>query len=157
MNKHIYIEIKDATRLEHVRQGMLRAFEIVKSAGKYDKIGYVAGIVSSDGDHKIQENREKLEKYTRKLRSQLGYPVFSSVDVFGDNGVWNQLEEVEFDRELREEHFRKFWRDILKSGHVTDIFMTPRWRNSTGARDEHRTAKEMKIKIHLVDETMLQK
>lgn len=45
----------------------------------------------------------------------------------------------------------KFWRDILESGHVTDIFMTPRWEQSKGAIDEHEAAKQLGIKIHYMN------
>ena len=65
---------------------------------------------------------------------------------------YDQMEEVEFERELREHHFVQFWKMILKSGHITDIFMTPRWEISRGAKVEYITAKKLKIKIHFVKE-----
>lgn len=36
-------------------------------------------------------------------------------------------------------HFMEFWREILRSGVISDVSFTPRWRKSLGANDEHKT------------------
>lgn len=47
---------------------------------------------------------------------------------------------------------RFFWREIFKSGHVTDVFMTPRWEKSKGAVDEYKTAQKIGLTIHYLQE-----
>ncbi len=155
MNSQIYEEIKNSTKLAHVKEGLIRIFLEIKTAGEHDRIGYVSGAITSDGDDKMDCNIAILEKYTRALQKKEGTPMFFSFDVFG-NGVYNKLEEVQFERELREEHFRNFWKMILSSGHITDMYMTPGWERSIGARDEHKTATKHKIRIHNVDESILE-
>jgi len=154
MKGEIYQEIQHSTKLDHVREGLIRTFETVKSAEIDQKIGVVSGIVSSDGDHKIEENVVRLAKFTEAIGKQNGFPVFSTAEVFGD-GIYDKVEEFQFERELREEHFRRFWRILFESGHITDIFMTPGWERSVGANDEHEIAKKLGMKIHYVEESIL--
>ncbi|MEK7558669.1 MAG: DUF4406 domain-containing protein [Patescibacteria group bacterium] len=147
----IYNSIKHSTSLEHVHEGLIKVIKKISESSVNQRIGFVAGIISSDGDENMPNNIEKLRQYTEKLRKKYNFPIFSSVDVFS-NGLYDQMEEVEFERELREHHFVQFWKMILKSGHITDIFMTPRWEMSRGAKVEYITAKKLKIKIHFVKE-----
>lgn len=147
----IYNGIKHSTSLEHVNEGLIKVIKKISESSVSQRIGFVAGIISSDGDENMPNNIEKLRQYTEKLRKKYNFPIFSSVDVF-NNGLYDQMEEVEFERELREHHFVQFWKMILKSGHITDIFMTPRLEMSRGAKVEYITAKKLKIKIHFVKE-----
>lgn len=87
--------------------------------------------------------------YVEKLRRVHKFPMFSAVDVFSDN-IYAQLEEMALSFEKREVKIRSFWRQIFKSGYVTDIFMAPRWDKSKGATDEHETAKQIGLKIHYI-------
>lgn len=75
--------------------------------------------------------------------------MFSAIDVFSSE-IYERLAEWKLPFNEREVKARSFWRKILKSGHVTDIFMTPRWEKSKGATDEHKTAKEIGLKIHYI-------
>ncbi len=154
MNDRFYKEIKDSTTLTHVAEGLIKVFKEVRTAEKSEKLGYVSGIITSDGNKKIKDNMNRLEKYTIALRNKLSFPVFSGVDVFEDR-VYSKLEEREFAREMRQNHFIEFWRKVLRSGHITDIFMTPRWEESEGARDEMDIAKKQKIEIHFINEAFL--
>lgn len=74
-------------------------------------------------------------------------PYFQSRDVFSD-GVYERINS----HTIPVQGWLDFWGDILKVGHVTDIFMTPRWEVSTGARDEYRIAQELGLTIHQLTE-----
>jgi hypothetical protein len=154
MNNLIYPEIKHATRLSHVEAGLINVLHTVKKTGNHKKLGYVSGIITSDGPDKTEENIKILEKYTLAVRNRVDFPIFSGVDVFDDR-IYGQLEETEFEREMQQNHFIKFWRNILRSGHITDIFMTPRWDESEGAKDEFDVANEQKIEVHYINEAFL--
>ncbi len=39
----------------------------------------------------------------------------------------------------------------MECGYITDIFMTPRWEHSEGARDEHKNAIKAGMTIHYVE------
>ncbi len=119
--------------------------------GGITRIGYVAGIITSDGPEYFQANRKRLADYVKKLRKIHKFPMFSAIDVFSSE-VYERLKEWKLPFAEREMKVRSFWRKILKSGHVTDIFMTPRWEKSKGASDEHRTAKKIGLKIHYIEE-----
>jgi hypothetical protein len=66
--------------------------------------------------------------------------------------MFDMIEEMELVYEVREQHFQNFWRGILGSGHVTDIFLTPRWKESRGATDEFQTATTLGIEVHDLEE-----
>ncbi len=153
MKQKIQNAIKNSTNLKHIEKAIMDLFLELKKEKSKQKIGYVAGIVTSDGEENMQRNIERLEKLTEKLREKLNFPIFSSVDIFG-GGIYDKIEDFHLERPLREKAFIKFWRVLLKSGHITDIYMTPRWDESKGAKDEHKTAKETGIEIHYVNEEL---
>ncbi|MEK6839928.1 MAG: hypothetical protein AABX72_03230, partial [Nanoarchaeota archaeon] len=96
---------------------------------KYEKIGYVAGIITSDGPGKIEVNRKRLIKYTDILEGLYDFPLFSAVDIFSDE-VYERTEEKMLDADIRDKRFAKYRGRDIRSGHVTDIFMTPGWQRS---------------------------
>lgn len=151
MEKNIGPALKNATTLFHVKKELIKLFKATKNqtGGGIIRIGYVAGIVNSDGPQYFEINRKKLANHAGKLRRIHKFPMFSAVDVFSDY-VYAQLEEMELSFDQREAKMRSFWRKILKSGCVTDIFMTPRWDRSNGAVDEHKTAKTIGLTIHYI-------
>lgn len=151
MTSDIYQEIKHSTCLKHVHSGLTKVIKEINKNTKMRRrrLGFVSGILTSEGDKNMPKNIERLKRYTKEIRDTHNFPIFSSVDVFG-NGIYDQIEEVKFERELREHHFIQFWKMILETGHITDIFMTPRWEKSRGANIEFATAKELKITIHFV-------
>ncbi|MDO8621118.1 MAG: DUF4406 domain-containing protein [Candidatus Levybacteria bacterium] len=149
MFKNIRPALKNATTLHHVKKELVKFLEITKNKNGNIKIGYVAGILNSDGPQHFESNRKKLADYAEKLRKIHEFPIFSGVDIFS-NEVYSRLEEWRLSLEEKEEKARLFWREILESGHITDIFMTPRWEKSKGANDEHETAKKIGLKIHYV-------
>ncbi|MEK7551727.1 MAG: DUF4406 domain-containing protein [Patescibacteria group bacterium] len=149
MRNEIQSAIKGLTKLENVLQEVNNLLNEIRKQSTEKRIGYVAGIITSDGKEHMQRNIDILEKHTEKIKKQYGFPIFSAVDIFG-NGVYQKLDDFNQEERLREKSFIEFWRKILSSGHVTNIFMTPRWKESKGATDEHETAKKLGIKIHYI-------
>lgn len=150
MRTKIYQQIREATSLSEVQEGLVRVFRTVKEAEPNQRIGIVSGIITSEGDEFMERNIKRLHLYTAHLSQQHDFPLFSSVDVFG-NGLYTQIKEFSLERELREKHFVDFWRGVFRSGHLTNVFMTPRWEISSGARDEHAISVEEQIAIHYID------
>lgn len=151
MHRNIGSSLKTVKNLAHVREEFVQLFKATKNE-KGIRIGYVAGILTSDGRKHFEINRKRLADYTRALCKIHKFPIFSAVDVFSDN-IYKQLEEMALSFEEREVKMRSFWREILESSCVTDIFMTPRWDKSKGATDEHETAKRIGLKIHYPEDT----
>lgn len=117
--------------------------EYVRQEG-ITRIGYVSGIISSDGPDKIAENRIRLNRITDLLRSTEQFPIFSAVDIFSDH----IYEVCSRDGRKSNSDFINFWRSVLKTKLITDIFMTPRWEESEGATDEHNIAEQLGLNIH---------
>jgi hypothetical protein len=143
-------EIKNSTKkVKNLNQIAKNTILILKKC-KIDeakRIGYVAGIVTSDGPENIDKNVKNLTKFTNKIRERNSFPIFSSTDVFSKKCI-AKLDEMNLPPEKIEVEFWKFWRKLLRSGYITDIFMTPGWDRSLGAQDEHKTAKKAGLKIH---------
>ena len=126
MHKNIGPALKSATSLFHVKKELVELFKVTrKQAGVgIIRIGYVAGIITSEGPEYFEANRKRLADYVKKLRKIHKFPMFSAVDIFTSE-VYERLEEWKLPFVEREVKARSFWRKILKSGHVTDVFMTP--------------------------------
>lgn len=139
----------DSTNLAAVRDKVVALFDQTRQRTGTKRIGYVAGIINSDGPEKVEENRQRLAEYTERIREEQDFPIFSATDIFSKE-LFAKLEEVKLGGPERNEAFMRFWREILESGNVTDIFMTPRWEQSVGATDEHKTATKLGITIHCV-------
>ncbi len=127
------------TKIEVVQTGIINALGTIKRDG-VKKLGFVSGIISSDGEKHIPANMEALTIYTEFYRTHMPFPVFSATDVFHPWTVkkFNLTQPEWFD----------FWNNVLNSGKITDVFMTPRWKDSQGSIEEHKTAKRLKLKVH---------
>ena len=113
-------------------------------------VGYVAGAISSDDREIVVHNIERLAQYTEQVRKKSSFPVFSATDIFTDQ-LYERMRVGEMPKDQRERDFQKFWRLILGSGYVTDLYMTPGWEQSKGATDEHETARTLGINIVYLD------
>lgn len=140
MKEAIREQVRQATTLAEVGEGLLRVLVQEK------QVGYVAGIITSDGPEHIKDNIRRLGEWTERIREREGKPTFSAVDVF-DDALFARLNASA----LPQDSWWIFWRGVLGSGYVTDIYMTPRWQESTGARDEHETALKLGITIHYLE------
>lgn len=126
MHKSIGPALKSATSLFHVEKELVKLLKATRQQeGGITRIGYVAGIINSDGQKYFEINRKKLVNHAKKLRRIHKFSIFSAVDVFSSE-VYERLEEWKLPFNEREAKVRAFWRKILKSGHITDIFLTPR-------------------------------
>jgi hypothetical protein len=135
--------IKKASSIEEVLQITLEIISQTKKDNSEARIGYVAGKVTTDGKENILKNLKRLHSFTEDIRKEFGENIFSAADVFDEEVYW----KINIARPIHEEEFYALWQRIVGSG-ITDIFMTPEWEKSTGASDEHKTAKKLGIKIH---------
>ena len=147
MKQQIRIAVNDAKNLAEIRTALLQLFQNIKQQENQSQIGYVAGILYSDGPEYFERNRQLLAKRTEMIRSTQTFPIFSAYDIFSD-GIYDQIEERKLSVQDARDIFIQFWRDILGSGLISDIFMTPRWEFSEGAKDEHQTAQKFGLTIH---------
>lgn len=143
MQERIREAVKDSETLNEVRDNILTLLKNLFEIDGATQIGYVSGIITSDGKEKIGENIERLQRFTEHVRKTSGFPIFSSIDVFPDE-LFNRLGGAK----IGKEEWEVFWREVLQSPYVTDMFMTPRWNQSTGATDEFRTAKATGKTLH---------
>lgn len=84
MEKNISSALISARSLFYVKKELVKLFRIMKrqSKGGITRIGYVAGIINSDGPKHFEINRKKLANHAEKLRKIHKFPMFSAVDVF---------------------------------------------------------------------------
>jgi len=148
MKEKIKEAVETGETLEEIKNNLLKVLREQRESG-VDRIGYVAGIVTSEGPQKIDENVRTLNKHISEIGACSGFPVFSPADIFS----WELVERLGITKmplTKIEEATAKFWEDILGSGYITDIFMTPRWEQSIGARGEHEVAKKKGLTIHYI-------
>lgn len=153
MKKDIQKSITKAMSLDEIATDVLSLFDEIKLEEKTKKLGYVSGIITSEGKDKMSQNIKRLDKFTEHVRSSYDFPIFSATDIFTDE-VYSRLAEMKMEHAELHKKFVRFWRTILSGGHVTDIFMTPRWHTSRGATDEHITAQELGLKIYYIEEEL---
>ena len=146
MKSEIYQALQGTTCLDEALHRLTVLFSQIKDKNPDQRIGYVSGIISSDGDEKLPENIARLSGFTDKLRDEVGYCLFSATDVFG-NGLREKVEEMKLPRQQREPILIQFWGNVLKTGYVNDIYMTPRWTESQGARSEYEISKQEGIVV----------
>ncbi len=148
MKERIEEAVRNAKNIDEVKSLVLSVLEETRSKGA-ERVGYVAGLITSEGPENIDKNVQRLVKFTDNIRTQKDFPIFSSTDVISDE-LFERLGLEEFQKT----DWEKFWRDILgaEGRYITDIFMTPRWEVSRGSRDEHAVAKEVGMQIHYLTE-----
>lgn len=143
IERRILGAIQQANVLEEVQTAISDVLQELSGG----RIGYVSGIVTSDGAGKVEENLQRLKDFARKMRERFGFPIFSPSDVFPKD-ILGRIQE----NGATNNDFVEFWRALLNSGHITDIFMTPRWQESHGATDEHQIAQEKGLKVHYLNQ-----
>jgi hypothetical protein len=134
--------VVNANNIEEVKTLLLDVLKKVREEGA-EKIGYVAGIITSEGPENIDRNVKRLAGFADSVCLQSNFPIFSSTYLITD-ALFEKLGM----QTIAQADWQKFWRDVLSSGFITDIFMTPRWEISYGSCDEHKTAQEVGMKIH---------
>lgn len=138
-----------AENFHDIKESIMQQLYALKKQG-VQRIGFVSG--------RVRENTkdwEKLAAYTKKIREESEFPIFSSTDIFQVKELWKKLPEPKLPQTEKEEKFKELFREIL-SGGVTDIFMTPGWDKYSlpgklsGAEYEHKTAQDIGINIESV-------
>ena len=144
MQAEIRQAVKDAKTLVEVRDSLFNLFRQLRALGQ-PRIGYVSGVITSEGKEHVSENIQKLDNFTKQIRTQQEIPVFSATDVFDDT-LFERLEAAGFVNT----DWEVFWKEVLgtEDKFVTDMFMTPGWEHSHGASDEHRIAQQTGMKIY---------
>ena len=145
MKESLRKAIRDVSSIEDVLRVTVLVITGIKNNNPEAKIGYVAGKVTADGLENIEKNLKRLHKFTDIIAKEFEGQIFSAADVFNDEVYWR----INLAKPIHEKDFYSFWRQVVGSG-VTDIFMTPEWEKSTGASDEHTTAKQLGIRIHYI-------
>lgn len=136
-----------ANTLDEVKTSLLNLLEKVRKNNPH--LGYVSGIISSDGEEYIARNKQILSLYTLKISLENNMPTFSTVDIFS-KALLERTKLLNLPVTEREQKLRNFWEEVLSSGLITDIYFTPRWRRSTGAKLEHQVAKKHGLTLHYV-------
>lgn len=132
-----------AKDLDEIADGVIGVLQNLHESG-VKRIGFVCGKVSADDPDLLRNNTDTLDKYTRAVRQEVSFPVFSCIDVFPTKLYW------EMEKESKEK-WKELWRKVFRSGYLTDIFMTDKWTTSEGALDEYDTAKRLKMNIRYVE------
>ncbi len=143
--------LEKVQNVDEVRAAVLTLLKEMREVRKFDRIGFVSGIIFSEGIQFKKRNLNRLSAYTQKLQKTNEYPIFSAVDIFY-NGLFERLPESKLPEIKRRPIFFAFWKNIMESGYITDLFMTPRWEKSQGARDEIDKGKKIGMTIHYVEE-----
>lgn len=126
-------------------RNQLRAINKLKQASKKTadgKVGFVSGKIMSNGLILAFRNLRMIARYTGNVRKKVDFPVFSASDFLLDEA----LHSLYFGKKADQ----KYWKDIIESGYITDIFMTPGWEKSRGAVNEYKIAIDRKLKIHYI-------
>ena len=82
-----------------------------------------------------------MNKYKQEIINKNQGFIFSAADIFSNEIYW----KMNISNPDHKKEFYDFWRTILNN--VAVIYMTPGWEKSSGAKDEHNTAKKLGIKI----------
>jgi len=142
--QHFFLpQLQTITTLDGVHDIVVPILSSIRHGEGVDRLGFVSGVISSDGSEYEVRNLKRLSEHTERLRTAHDFPIVSATDIF-DHALINRIASPS-------EAFIPFWRRVLGCGHVTDIFMTPRWKESIGAQDEHVYAQEIGLTIHYVD------
>jgi hypothetical protein len=118
----------------------------LKKQKKGNKIGYLAGPITSDGKEKINQNLGILQFTASKLTKDFGFIIFSAPDLISSRVYWKIQGE-----KLLQCDWEDFWDKLLLTKCFTDIFMLNGWERSRGATKELKTALQASLTIHYLD------
>jgi hypothetical protein len=100
--------VAQAKNLEDVLQGVVPVLAHLREEGA-TRIGYVSGIITSDGLEHVERNRQQLALHTEQLRQTHAFPLFSPTDIFSDK-LFSSLGEMQLPSVERAGKFHQFWR-----------------------------------------------
>lgn len=145
MRDRISLAVAQAKTVDEVQELLTSLFRSLEAEGNLQRVGVVAGVLSGDGPDYLEQNIRRLETYTDYIRSRHTFPIFSPTDIFTPE-MYDRMQA-----ETVHACYAQFWENILLSGVVTDIFMTPRWDKSSNARRKHELAIEKAVRVHYWD------
>lgn len=123
---------------------MAEILKEVLSSGK--NLVLISGAVSADTPEGVRANRARLAERAKRVAKKLG----DSVRV-----VCNPLlfpdEKLERMGDTEKSDWVEFWNKIFCSGKLTDVYFTPGWEKSSGARWEHEKAEELGLTMHYLE------
>lgn len=108
-------ETETACTLSEVRDAIVSDIMKIKDDDPHMRIGYISGIITSDGPGRIPANIARLATYTEYIQRCHDFPVFSASDIFSEE-LLGRLEANGF----KAEDYIKFWREILECRHVIE-------------------------------------
>ena len=146
MKERLALSMQHCGSLDVADAVIITALKTRREAG-HPRLGFVAGIISSDGPEHIDENFAGLDAFTSRIKSVVDYPLLSAPWAF----TVEQFARLEA-KSRGPDFWEPFWGRILRSMHVTHMFFTPRWTASRGARYEHQVAQELGLVVHYVEE-----
>lgn len=141
MKDKIFGYLKNGKNLGQISDLLIEFLAKLKDKGNKN-IGYVSGMISSEGPENIDNNLKRLEKYTQEISEEYKFPIFSQNDIFTDD-VYKYIKNSG----VTHTDFEKFYQKVHGSGLITHMFMTPKWELSKGATDEYKTAQRCGIKL----------
>lgn len=134
--------IGSLTDINNAEKIIVERFRKASRETAHGRVGFVSGVLSSSKPLYIIRNFRMLNSYTKFIRKNVDFPVFSAIDFIGRT--------ILIKLTYQEEDNQKLWNKILKSGYITDIFMTPGWKESNGAVSEYIAAKKSGIRISYI-------
>lgn len=149
MLERLHEQLENTETLIHAEEVLREALTDLKEKSPDTQIFYVAGKVTSDGfePEKIEKNLDILRERTSDIRFELQIPILSAADVFD----MKSIEKYSFTGATNDDYL-KLWINILASGLINGIIMTPNWETSVGATAEHDLAKEKSLQIYYYED-----
>lgn len=132
-----------ATNLNELLSFTNAQLDKYKNAG-FSRIGFISGRLR-DGEHK-QEDERIMNEYASAVENKYGFPVVCSTKIFTTD-VWDNLAESRIPKSDRPSLFWDFFTGVIKSGHITDVFMIPGWNEAVGSKKEKEAAIDMNLTI----------
>ncbi len=146
MRSHLRDAAGLARNFEDAYGHIVHALKKFRHEYHYPRIGYVSGVITSDGPHRVPDNREELIRLAGVLQEMRHFPIFTLQDAFTLETL-ARLKEAGY----AARHYADLAAQVLESGHITDAFFAPRWEISPTSVLEHDVAERFGIAIHYIE------
>ncbi len=133
--------VQQAHSLDEIGACVIPVLLNAKNRDPHRRLGYVSGIISSDGPEKMPENIRLLHERTEKIARLEKFPVFGPTYIFTDS-VYGNIDA----ENLTSDDWNNFWASVL-IGIADKMYMTERWQCSKGAQFEFQLAYAHDIEV----------
>jgi hypothetical protein len=140
------VELTETKNLPQASERIQDILRTVQKTTPSARVAIVLGVTVSDGPEFTTQNINRLRVCSDYIRRRHDFPVFSLIDIFPEN--WH-LENQDKSRAMKE--YQNFWKSLLLSGSITDVFVTPRWESNPELVELHSIAQKAGIHIHYWD------